>query len=109
MPKSSGGSLLGGLFGMAKNFLFPGAATGGNISGPTIVGENGPELFTPRSSGYVTPNNQLGMSTQNITQVTYSISAVDAPSFKALVARDPEFLFNVTEQARRNLPSRSRR
>jgi lambda family phage tail tape measure protein len=109
MPKSSGGSLLGGLFGMAKNFLFPGAATGGHISGPTIVGERGPELFTPRSSGYVTPNNQLGMTNQNITQVTYSISAVDAPSFKALVARDPEFLFNVTEQARRNLPSRSRR
>jgi len=109
MPKSSGGSLLGGLFGMAKSFLFPGAATGGHISGPTIVGEQGPELFTPRSSGYVTPNNQLGMTNNNITQVTYSISAVDAPSFKALVARDPEFLFNVTEQARRNLPTRSRR
>ncbi len=109
MPKSSGGSILGGVFGMIKNFLIPGAATGGHISGPTIVGERGPELFTPRSSGYVTPNNQLGMTNQNITQVTYSISAVDAPSFKALVARDPEFLFNVTEQARRNLPSRSRR
>lgn len=107
--KSGGGSILGGLFGMAKNFLFPGAATGGHISGPTIVGENGPELFTPRSSGYVTPNNQLGTTNNNITQVTYSISAVDAPSFKALVARDPEFLLNVTEQARRNLPSRSRR
>ena len=110
MPKGGGGggSLLGSIFGSLFGGFF---ANGGNppVGIPSIVGERGPELFVPKSAGTIVPNNQLGMTNNNITQVTYSISAVDAPSFKALVARDPEFLFNVTEQARRNLPSRSRR
>ena len=44
------------------------AANGGPIPGrkPTLVGERGPELFTPGVSGYVTPNHQLGGSTTNI-------------------------------------------
>lgn len=33
-----------------SNYQFDGAATGGYISGPTIVGEHGPELFDPRTS-----------------------------------------------------------
>jgi len=39
-------------------------AAGGAIKGNTanIVGENGPELFVPGSSGYVVPNNRLGGS-----------------------------------------------
>tara|TARA_B100000214_G_scaffold251474_1_gene184885 strand:- start:366 stop:2267 length:1902 start_codon:yes stop_codon:yes gene_type:complete len=44
------------------------AANGGPIPGrrPTLVGERGPELFTPGVSGYVTPNHELGGSTTNI-------------------------------------------
>lgn len=45
---------------------FPGFATGGNISGPAIVGERGPELFIPSSSGTIIPNNALGGGTFNI-------------------------------------------
>jgi hypothetical protein len=42
------------------NFGFPFAASGGNINGPTIVGELGPELFVPpMPGGYVVPNHQL--------------------------------------------------
>jgi phage-related minor tail protein len=37
----------------------PGFASGGAISGPAIVGENGPELFVPDTSGFVVPNNKL--------------------------------------------------
>jgi hypothetical protein len=39
-------------------------ALGGPVSGgrPYLVGEKGPELFTPRSSGRITPNNELGGS-----------------------------------------------
>jgi lambda family phage tail tape measure protein len=36
------------------------AAAGGSISGPTVVGEKGPELFVPDTSGYIVPNNKLG-------------------------------------------------
>ena len=41
-----------------------GKATGGPVSAGTMymVGEKGPELFTPQSSGNITPNNKLGGS-----------------------------------------------
>jgi phage-related minor tail protein len=84
----------------------PGFANGGNISANqlSIIGEKGPELFKPRSAGTVIPNGALGGN----TQVTYNIQAVDAASFKSLVASDPEFIFGVSERGRRNLPLRSR-
>jgi len=41
--------------------------------------------------------------------VTYNINAVDASSFRSLIARDPEFIHNVSEQGRRSLQIRSRR
>ena len=39
-----------------------GRASGGPVTGGTsyIVGERGPELFTPNSSGMITPNNRMG-------------------------------------------------
>ncbi len=45
-----------------KNLGFPGFAAGGRppIGKPAIVGEKGPELFVPRQSGTIIPNNQLG-------------------------------------------------
>jgi len=90
-------------------------ANGGPASAntPYIVGERGPELFVPNNAGRVIPNNALGMgssqSVVNNTAVTYSIQAVDASSFRTMLARDPEFLHNVAEQGRRSLPIRSRR
>jgi hypothetical protein len=47
----------------------PGRALGGPVSSgrPYIVGEVGPELFVPSSSGNITPNNALGGSTINLT------------------------------------------
>ena len=53
------------------NLLFGGGkAAGGPVSGGTsyLVGEKGPELFTPSSSGNITPNDALGGNTVvNIT------------------------------------------
>jgi len=40
------------------------------------------------------------------TQVTYNIDAVDAMSFKSLVARDPEFIHAVAEAGARMSPRR---
>jgi hypothetical protein len=42
------------------------------------------------------------------SNVTYNINAVDAMSFKQMVAQDPSFLFAVTEQGRRTLPQTRR-
>ena len=92
-----------GLFGLAGG----GPARAGQ---PYIVGEEGPELFIPRNSGTVVPNDEtmamaggqgFGMSAPT---VNYNINAVDAQSFKQLVARDPEFIFNVTQAGARRIP-----
>jgi lambda family phage tail tape measure protein len=107
-----GGGAGGGIFGgIGKIFGF---ANGGMppVGQPSLVGERGPELFVPQSAGRIIPNNALGGSSNNTvnnTAVTYSIQAVDAQSFKSLLARDPEFLHNVSEQGRRSMPIRSRR
>jgi len=100
----SGGS--GGLFGGA---IIPGflASGGPALAGrPYIVGEKGPELFVPNASGTVVPNGEFGAG--GVTMVTYNINAVDTNSFKQLVARDPGFIYAVTEQGRKTLPQTRR-
>lgn len=60
--KSIGGAI-GNLFG-------GGRASGGPVASGTtyLVGEKGPELFTPSRSGYIVPNNKMGGGqTFNIT------------------------------------------
>ena len=100
------------IVGMASLFGF---AAGGPVMGgtPIIVGERGPEMFVPQSAGKIVPNNQLGGSGAGSsgamqTVVNYNIQAVDAASFRSLVARDPSFIYAVTEQGRRSQPTRSR-
>ena len=60
---------LAGGIGAIPADLFPGFANGGSVMGgqPIIVGERGPELFVPGSSGNVVPNNAMGGNTYQIT------------------------------------------
>lgn len=99
MDMGGGGGLLGGI---GKIFGF---ANGGEppIGVPSLVGERGPELFIPRQAGTIVPNEQLGLG-GNQTSVVYNINAVDAASFQQLLARDPSFLYAVSEKGRRSLP-----
>jgi len=97
------GTLLGSIFG---GFRAMGGAV--NPGSAYMVGERGPEMFMPKSAGTIVPNSAMGGQTVN-TAVTYNIQAVDASSFRSLIARDPEFIHNVSEQGRRSLPIRSRR
>ena len=109
--------LIGGLFGGATGAggIFsaligpPGRALGGPVSAnmPYMVGERGPELFLPKSAGTIIPNNALqNMSGSTTTNVVYNIQAVDALSFRQMVARDPEFIYAVTEKGRSSVPTR---
>jgi lambda family phage tail tape measure protein len=95
-----GGGGGGGGFKSLTNLL--GFANGGVVptNGPVIVGERGPELLVGASGNRVIPNNALGGG----GSVTYNISAVDARSFKELVASDPSFIYAVTEQGRKTVP-----
>jgi hypothetical protein len=65
---ASAGRAIGGAIGSAFGFG-GGRAMGGPVTGGTsyLVGERGPELFTPSSSGNIIPNNAMGGNTVNIT------------------------------------------
>jgi hypothetical protein len=88
-----GKSYLGGLFGGSSNvgggYTGPAvstvgfAADGGFIDGPTIVGEQGPELFIPRTAGTVVPNQQMNSQLGGVTNITNNyIQAIDVKSFE---------------------------
>lgn len=62
LANKTGSSITSG----AKSLIskIKGKAEGGPVSGgrPYIVGENGPELFTPNSNGSIIPNHKMGGS-----------------------------------------------
>jgi hypothetical protein len=67
-----------GTIGNLSTGLIPGRASGGSVSGGStyLIGENGPELFTPRSSGYITPNHRLSSARSGDSyHFTYNIPA----------------------------------
>ena len=74
-----GGGLLG---------LIPGLANGGpaRAGRPHIVGERGPELFVPNSSGTVVPNHAMGGGASVTVNVDASGSSVqgDGPNASQL-------------------------
>ena len=103
-----GGSFLGNLFGGGSQQssgggffdsikkLFGGFfANGGYLPAGQfgIVGERGPEMITGPAN--ITPGARGGAL--NVT-----INAVDAPSFQALVASDPEFIYSVAQRGSRS-------
>ena len=88
------GDFFGGLF-----------ADGGNLAAGKwgIVGENGPEVIKGPAS--VIGNKDLG-SLGSQTYVTYNINAVDARSFKQMIAADPGFIHAVAMQGANQIPGR---
>jgi hypothetical protein len=77
-------------------FSLPGFADGGPVQGnkPIIVGEEGPEVFVPRSSGRIVPNDALSPNARNFemasaapqeVNVNFNIQTVDAESFDELL------------------------
>ena len=100
------GSVVGGISDFAGGLfdnitsLFGGFFAGGGSIGAGkfgVVGENGPELV----GGPATVAPMGGSS-----NVTYNINAVDAASFKAMIARDPSFIHAVAMQGAKGIPGR---
>jgi len=98
------GGFLGSLFGDKGGYIPAGTSK--------IIGEKGPELVTGPArvlSRVQTASMMHDMGIErpgmgNGTPITYNINAVDARSFKQLVAEDPEFIYNVTVAGARRLP-----
>ena len=95
------GSVFGSLFaGLFHN--------GGNIPAGKfgIAGERGPEIITGPAS-VMSTNDTSSLMGNRGTSVNYTINAVDSQSFEMALARDPSFVFAVTEAGRRKLPGRA--
>jgi tape measure domain-containing protein len=105
--------IFGGGFGAGISKIFDFFDTGGVIpSGKFgIVGEKGPEIVSGPAKviGRKDTERMLDKAgkdrnTGGGANITYNISAVDAQSFKELVASDPEFIYNVTQAGARLQP-----
>jgi hypothetical protein len=106
------------LFTGGGGFGIPFFANGGNISGgqPAIVGERGPELFVPNTSGEIISNSDLttptqsgitGQDSEGVT-INFNISTVDARGFDELLTTRQELIISLinrglTERGRARL------
>lgn len=78
-------------------------AAGGSVSSSQayLVGEQGPELFMPRSAGTIVPNSQLGMGTTNVTN-NY-INAIDVKSFEQRLLSSSNAVWAANAYAQKSL------
>jgi len=84
------GSMISGIFGGAR-------ASGGPVSGGRtyLVGERGPELFTPAGGGRITPNHALGGGGVTVRVVNESGNQVQAASASQSTAPDGSALIEI--------------
>jgi lambda family phage tail tape measure protein len=88
-----------------------GKAEGGDVSGrtPYMIGEKGPELFVPKTSGTIIPNRQLS-SMGNQPQVVYNgpyianMSAIDTQSGLQFLSKNKQGVWAANQSAQRSLP-----
>ena len=87
------------------------AADGGMINGPTLVGENGPEIFIPQRSGTVIPNQQLSSMATNQPSVVYNgpyianMQAIDTQSATQFLAKNKMAVWSANQSASRSMPA----
>jgi lambda family phage tail tape measure protein len=88
------GSVWDTVSGLFDGFFANGGQIGAGKFG--VVGERGPEFV----SGPATVTPMMG------SNVTYNINAVDAMSFKQMIAQDPSFIHAVAMQGAKGIPGR---
>jgi len=108
---------IGGLFNLgvrgmnqaSPDFIGPRAASGGFIDGPTLIGENGPEIFIPQRSGTVIPNQQMSSLGGGQPQIVYNgpyienVSAIDAKSFEDRLLQSHNAIWAANQYANKSL------
>lgn len=118
---------------MAMGAFAGGASAGGDVSGittaqwtsgafadggtpavnqPALVGERGAEIFVPRTSGTIIPNNRLGSVLGNGGQTinyngTYvnNMSAIDTQSAQQFLAKNKMSVWSANQSASRSVPT----
>ena len=103
----------GGFGGMSMGGATPQvavAAAGGEIDGPTLVGENGPELFIPQRRGTVIPNMQASSYMGGQPSVVYNgpyiqnMNAIDTQSATQFLSKNKSAVWSANQSAQRSLP-----
>tara|TARA_R100000773_G_scaffold18445_1_gene16694 strand:- start:6784 stop:9300 length:2517 start_codon:yes stop_codon:yes gene_type:complete len=76
---------------------FTARANGGSVTRGSsyLVGERGAELFTPNTSGFITPNNKLGGQ----TIVNFNVQATDAESFDNQIGMRRDMIVGMIDEA----------
>ena len=109
------GSWIGETFGMTgfggwlSGLFF---ADGGEppVGKASIVGERGPELFVPKTSGTIIPSGQLSNMLNPQPQVVYNgpyianMSAIDTQSAAQFLAKNKDSVWAANQSAQRSLP-----
>ena len=79
--------------------MLEGRANGGAVMAgtPYLVGERGMEMFVPKTSGTIVPNDKMGgMGT---TIVNFNVQATDANSFDQQIAQREQMLIGMIDKA----------
>jgi phage-related minor tail protein len=117
----TGGKGIMGMFGSSSQAPAPvvdmaftpvaGFANGGDppVGKMSMVGENGPELFVPKTAGTIVPNHMLGESQAGPT-INYngpyiaSMSAIDTQSGLQFLAKNKQSVWAAYQSANRSVP-----
>lgn len=85
---------------------YSGRALGGPVmAGESyVVGENGPEIFTPQISGGITPNTALE---SGVTNINFNIQTNDARGFDQLLAERKPMIVNMIRSAQADRGSKT--
>ena len=80
-------------------------AAGGPVSGGSsyVVGERGPEVFTPTGSGTITPNHQLAQAGGQSVTNNYNIQAIDVKSFEQRLLSSAPTIWAANKYGEKNL------
>jgi len=94
------------LFGGAQTFFAGLFDKGGYIPAGQfgIAGEKGPEIVNGPARITSTDETARMMQGKQAPQIIYNINAVDVQSFRQALARDPEFVYNLTRVGARRVP-----
>ena len=85
----------------AMSMFFPKNAMGGTVTGgkPSIVGERGAELFVPNRTGFIIPNNRLGMAGGGVpVNITYQIQSFDSRDTLQAITENAPAISGIIEQ-----------
>ena len=99
MSMLGGFGLLAGAGMLLGGFLADGGPA--RAGTPYIVGERGPELFVPNSSGRVVANEELNMGNQGDLNVNFTINAIDTQQGVEFLLQNKRVITGVVQEAYR--------